>query len=59
MGQIATVRIEHPDCPGGMVINAADFDAKKHKRFKAKGAKDEKDTNEGKSEEQKDAKGGK
>lgn len=56
MGQIATVRIEHPDCPGGMVINAADFDAKKHKRFKAKAEKPEDE--KGGSEKDGDKKGG-
>lgn len=30
-----TVRIQHPDVPGGMVINARDFDPELHQRFGA------------------------
>jgi len=28
-----TVRIQHPDCPKGMLINASEFDPKVHKRY--------------------------
>jgi hypothetical protein len=28
-----TVRIEHPEVPGGLVINAEDFDPSTHVRF--------------------------
>lgn len=30
-----TVRIQHPDVPGGMVINAREFDPAVHQRFGA------------------------
>jgi hypothetical protein len=32
---IPTVRIQHPDVPGGLVINARDFDPAVHQRFGA------------------------
>lgn len=30
---LPTVRIRHPDVPGGVLINARDFDPEKHERF--------------------------
>ena len=44
MAAVPTVRIKHPDLPGGARINASDFDESRHELFDApaKGAKDAK-----------------